>query len=109
MSVAVQRVFTFGIVVVGWVFFRSNDMGMALELLRTMFLLDGWVPYTLSGAITFRLGIWMLTLYGFVLAVPNTNQRECVERVPAVVFALLFLVALMEIRALKLEFLYYQF
>jgi len=37
LPIALRRVGTFGLVVVGWVFFRSDSFEMALTLLRTMF------------------------------------------------------------------------
>jgi alginate O-acetyltransferase complex protein AlgI len=52
VSIAIRRLVTFLMVVIGWVFFRSDTFGMAITLLRKMFSLErGVLMSGLSGLI----------------------------------------------------------
>ncbi|MCU0915859.1 MAG: MBOAT family protein [Planctomycetes bacterium] len=104
----VQRSLTFVLVVIGWVFFRSENMSMALTLLAKMFRLPetgmSWSP----GLIWLTRGNIILLLFVNVLANTNSFQAKR-SRVAALVFAALFVLSILAINSLKIEFLYYQF
>jgi D-alanyl-lipoteichoic acid acyltransferase DltB (MBOAT superfamily) len=110
MNFMLQRFLTFFIVTIGWVFFRSDDMQMSGLLLKKMFLLDGFLKESMPIFILFKLSSWMILLYCFVNIVPNTNSLKPVYSIRyGLVFACLFMLTILEINSLKLDFLYYQF
>ena len=103
-----QRALTFLFVVLGWAFFRSDNMSMASTLLRKMF-----IPVT--AGISFssdmsRLILWNAALLLVVNILTNSNSFK-IKRSPvaAVVFACLFVLSILVLNSFRIEFLYYQF
>jgi alginate O-acetyltransferase complex protein AlgI len=107
MPLFVQRTLTFLLVVVGWVFFRSTDVPMALTLLDKMFHLPAHI--SLSSELA-RLAVWNGVLLCVVNLLSNTNTFKG-NRNPlaAIGFACLFVLSIIAINSLRIEFLYYQF
>ena len=108
MPVIFQRALTFLFVVLGWAFFRSDNMSMASTLLRKMF-----IPVT--AGISFssdmsRLILWNAALLLVVNILTNSNSFK-IKRSPvaAVVFACLFVLSILVLNSFRIEFLYYQF
>lgn len=104
---AVRRVVTFVLVVIGWVFFRSESFGMAAALLARMF---GWYRGTLPvGALT------LAALLGLAATVAHTRPNVWQvthewRTVPATALAILFVGCLVVIYGgNQSPFLYFQF
>jgi alginate O-acetyltransferase complex protein AlgI len=107
MNLGLRRVATFLLVVIGWVFFRSTTFGMALALLRKMFVLE-------SGSVAPAfLGLCILLLIAGAIAhfCPNTweidhhwNRLEVMGMAAAMLACLLMIVA-----GQHQPFLYFQF
>jgi alginate O-acetyltransferase complex protein AlgI len=102
-----RRAATFGLVVVGWVFFRSTSMRMAATLLSGMFLWHGGTPLvagaTLVGMVVLATGITQLA--------PNTFEMRHEWSGPATFgLVVLFAACLVFIYGMKSSpFLYFQF
>ena len=108
MPLFIQRAATFVLVVIGWVFFRSDDVSMALTLLAKMFRPPEISVLLSSGLI--RLAGWNVILLVFVNILANTNSFKARRSgVAAAVFASLFVLSILAINSLRIEFLYYQF
>jgi len=107
MPVILQRTLTFFFVVIGWIFFRSDDVPMALNLLEKMFHLP--TNISLSSELI-RLVVWNGTLLCVVNLLSNTNSFKG-NRNPyvTIIFAFLFVLSIIAINSLRIEFLYYQF
>jgi len=107
MPVLIQRTLTFFFVVVGWVFFRSTDVPMALTLLGKMFHLPTRI--SLSSELA-RLAVWNGILLCAVNLLSNTNTFKGNKNpLVAIGFACLFVLSIIAINSLRIEFLYYQF
>jgi alginate O-acetyltransferase complex protein AlgI len=102
-----QRIVTFVLVVIGWVFFRSTDFAMAASLLQKMFSLPGEVSmpgqFVLLGALAVAAALAHLG--------PNTFElRHSWSRVATVGMAALLVGSLLVIYgARSTPFLYFQF
>jgi len=107
MSILIQRILTFFFVMIGWIFFRSDHVPMALVLLEKMFHLP--INITISSEVA-RLFVWNGILLCAVNLLPNTNSFK-VNKSPftAIIFAFLFVLSIIAINSQKIEFLYYQF
>ena len=70
LPVAIQRLATFILVVIGWVFFRSTSFAMAMALLRAMF---GWVAGPL---LPWGLSLLILLIVAAALAHAARNTFE---------------------------------
>jgi alginate O-acetyltransferase complex protein AlgI len=107
MPALARRALTFGLVVVGWVLFRATDLGMAADLLATMF---SWSPGTLPVGV--QLLVPMLAIAGLI-AHAGRNLWELTHRWrPAMAFALTALFALCLVLiwgGQRMPFLYFQF
>jgi alginate O-acetyltransferase complex protein AlgI len=108
MPVLIQRTLTFFFVVIGWVFFRSDDVPMALTLLEKMFRLPH-ANMSLSSELG-RLVVWNGILLCAVNLLSNTNSFKGNKNpFAAIAFAFLFVLSIIAINSLRIEFLYYQF
>ena len=107
MPVLIQRILTFFFVVIGWVFFRSDDVPMALALLEKMF--HSSTSISLSSELA-RLAVWNGILLCAVNFLSNTNSFKGNKNpLAAVIFACLFVLSIIAVNSLRIEFLYYQF
>ncbi len=110
MYLIIQRTITFLFVIIGWVFFRSNDFDMAFTLLRKMFNTSHIVIPFLTGKMA---ALIILILAAFIITNFFRNTFE-IEYKPyktyAVIYAIIFVMCLIVIGALGAgDFLYYQF
>ena len=108
LPVALQRAATFLFVLIGWVFFRSSDLPMALAMLSRMFAFPAfhWHEISQHG----ELAVAALVFGVVVNIMSNTNQYQGTRRpIAAIGFALLLLASVLGIQTHQLEFLYYQF
>ncbi|OHB62416.1 MAG: hypothetical protein A2167_06785 [Planctomycetes bacterium RBG_13_46_10] len=108
MPIWIQRTLTFLLVLLGWVLFRSNSLTMAKVLLGKMFNFS-FLNYYRQDDI-----VWLLILNIILLVwvnwLPNTNSYKISPKpIMAIAFALLFLLAILAINSLSIQFLYYQF
>lgn len=105
-----QVLLTFLIVVIGWVFFRSDNLEMSLSILKRLFLMGN-----LGLDTSFFQQYWNLLLFlsgSFLIswALPNSNSWEVKkERGWAIGFAFLLGACMLSILSGETEFLYYQF
>lgn len=104
----IQRTLTFFLVVIGWIFFRSDNIAMAFTLLEKMFHLPN-TRNPLSSELIL-LAVWNGILLCVVNLLSNTNSFKG-NRNPfaAIVFAFLFVLSIIAINSQRIEFLYYQF
>jgi len=102
-----QRFFTFLLVVIGWVFFRSTSFEMALSLLRAMF---EWVPGLVP---TWSLSLVIVLLLAGLVAHTSRNTFELnTDAPPRISFGLATLFALCVVVVYGGQpspFLYFQF
>jgi alginate O-acetyltransferase complex protein AlgI len=106
IPVVLRRAVTFALVVVGWVFFRSESLSMALGWLGKMAGIGS------AGASTFSIALPVFVLVCFLLihALPETGQIEFpTSRAWITVYATAFVVAYLFINGRERVFLYYQF
>jgi len=107
MPISIQRILTFFFVIIGWIFFRSDNVPMALVLLEKMFHLS--INITISSEVA-RLFVWNGILLCAVNLLPNTNSFKINKSAfAAILFAVLFVLSIIAINSQKIEFLYYQF
>jgi alginate O-acetyltransferase complex protein AlgI len=107
LPLLVQRLLTFLLVVIGWVFFRSTDFTMAAELLRKMFSL----PTGIAIPGQFILAIALALAAALAHLGPNTfEMRHSWSRLATAGMASLMIAALLAIYgARSTPFLYFQF
>ena len=99
------RSMTLLLVVVGWVFFRSNDFHMAVSWLQQMFL-----PASVSWNVLPMAAAWVAIALLVVFLVPETwDLQFSFRRRWAVVYALTFLAIYLFMNGTESVFLYYQF
>jgi alginate O-acetyltransferase complex protein AlgI len=99
------RSMTLLLVVVGWVFFRSNDFHMAVSWLQQMFL-----PVNVSWNVLPIAAAWVVIGLLVVFLVPETwDLQFSFRRRWAVVYALTFLAIYLFMNGTESVFLYYQF
>ena len=107
------------IVIVGWVFFRSQDISQAIQFLQAMFTLTDWpITYELSRALNYRNVLFLLSaLSVFFLPGDFLSIRLLIDRkdpVPVIAGALMILLLLPYCAALIVggassPFIYYRF
>jgi alginate O-acetyltransferase complex protein AlgI len=98
------RAQTFLLVVIGWVFFRSENLTMAGEWLAAM------VPHGNLGAVPPALAVWLAAAFTWAWFVPETwDLRFPTRRRWALAYAALFFLTFLAMNGTKTVFLYYQF
>jgi alginate O-acetyltransferase complex protein AlgI len=107
MCVTIRRPLTFLLVIIGWVFFRSEDFGMALTILRKMFWFESGIP------IIGMAGLLVALLVAGAIAhfSPNTFEicHECHPSLVALI-AIAFIACLVMVAGSQSSpFLYFQF
>jgi alginate O-acetyltransferase complex protein AlgI len=106
----VQRVWTFFLVLIGWVFFRADDMTMATQILKKMF---GFVSGPIARTIPAESGLIACLLIAALVAHFARNTFELKhDWHPAAAFGIvtLFLVSMLVITSgHPSPFLYFQF
>jgi alginate O-acetyltransferase complex protein AlgI len=101
----ILRWLTFLLVVIGWVFFRSTSLHMALVWLGRMAGASGGTQDA-----SMRLGLWTLFCFGAVNTLPETwDIRFGVRLRWAVAYAVCFIFAYFCMNGNQTTFLYYQF
>jgi alginate O-acetyltransferase complex protein AlgI len=105
VPVAIRRAATFGLVMIGWVLFRSTSFAMASVWLQSMAGLG-----TGSEGVSLALLTWIVAGVIAVNLLPETWDIRFSRRPRwAVVYALLFFVAYLAMNGRETVFLYYQF
>ncbi|OQA03677.1 MAG: Peptidoglycan O-acetyltransferase [Planctomycetes bacterium ADurb.Bin401] len=108
MPILAQRSFTFVLVLIGWVLFRSNNIPMAGTLLSKMFDFSSLASALPDDIV--RLLILNIVLLVAVNSLPNSNSFKISQNpIAAISLALLFLLSLIAVNSLSIQFLYYQF
>ena len=114
-----RRFMTMLIVIIGWVFFRSQDISQAIQFLEAMFTLTDWpITYELSRALNYRNVLFLLSalsvffLPGNFLTIKLLIDRK--DPVPVIAGALMILLLLPYCAALIVggassPFIYYRF
>jgi alginate O-acetyltransferase complex protein AlgI len=99
------------LVIVGWVFFRSETFGMATALLRKMFVPEGTSAGLPTLPWAWSLGAILLVAWGVAHLLPNTFELEHDwGPVTSMGLAALFVLALFVIYGARSSpFLYFQF
>lgn len=107
VNVTVRRITTFLLVIIGWVFFRSNNFSMALTLLQKMFSFQGGV------VIPGMLGLLLALILAASIAhlAPNTfEMKHDWSPIPVAAMALALIACVMIIAVgQRSPFLYFQF
>jgi alginate O-acetyltransferase complex protein AlgI len=80
-----RRASTFLIVLLGWVLFRAENLGLAADYYRAMFAFDGGFTATVGDALTNQ-ATWALVLAAGVVLLPGTisGGRWVTERIGTV-------------------------
>jgi alginate O-acetyltransferase complex protein AlgI len=107
VNITVRRVVTFLLVIIGWVFFRSNNFSMALTLLHKMF----WIQSGIS--IPGMLGLTLALILAASIAhfSPNTFEIQhewSPVQVTAMMFAFVLCIMIVTVGQ-RSPFLYFQF
>lgn len=109
MNIFLQRSFTFVLVVIGWVFFRSTDFTMAISILGTMFNIFAIQIPMFSMKMLLLMGILLFCLI-ITNFMPNSNEMKYPNKtIYAIIIAILFVICLLIIGKGESPFLYYQF
>ncbi len=69
-----SRVFTFGLIVIGWALFRATDLNSALHMLATMFGIGAEPSPGTPLLLKMSLWRWIAWLLAFVWLLPNTAE-----------------------------------
>ncbi|MFA5133268.1 MAG: MBOAT family O-acyltransferase [Patescibacteria group bacterium] len=107
---AVQKITTFLLVVIGWVFFRNSSFGSSWTMLKKMFGFENFGGFNLSQGLMIEAAI-LLIISAFITSfLPNTFQINYPTRARyAIALAAIFITCLILMNYQQAVFLYYQF
>lgn len=110
LPVIIQKITTFLLVVIGWVFFRNTTFRDAWTMIKKMFGLENFGNYAMPKTIFFEITA-LLAISAFITSfLPNTFQIKYSTRPRyAVLLAIIFVAALILMNYGQTVFLYYQF
>lgn len=111
MHIALQRLFTFLLVMIGWVFFRSSNFTMAVAWLKKMFTLPN-INLRWSALTAYSLTLFILLTAGTLIVhlLPNTLEIKYAPKLKyAFVLATAFVICLILLNYKQSVFIYYQF
>lgn len=101
----IKRIYLLLVTVIGWVLFRAENLGLALDYLKNMFGMSGSGVLS-AQAVMFIREYWIYWLFGILFSTPFAKQIEkkmvdAKSRIPAVLGTIVYPVGLMLLFAIS--------
>ena len=105
----IKHIYLLLVTVIGWVLFRAENLGIALDYLKNMFGMTGSGVLS-SQALMFVREYWIYWLFGILLCTPFAKQLEkqmvdAKSRIPAILGTVVYPVGLMLLFVISFSFL----